>query len=434
MSGADDVTTDMTLQTKTIKRRDATRVAFAALISASVGYVVIVLAARLLVPVEENTLFVTFWSTLFACFGVLSGLSIETTRAVTASSSTTASATSSRNPRVITIGIAVGVVVGGFLALTSPLWASRVFPATPAPLAMLVCVGVGGYAVHSVTVGALAGTRAWSTYARLITLESCVRFGLVLTSALIGASVLGFAAGASMAAFTWIGFLLWSPVTRRAATVRADSEWPTFARRIAAAGVATGASAVLVVGFPVLLSLTTPAAEYATAAPVLLALSLTRAPLMIPLNAYQGVAVSHFVLHRDRGLRAMLPIGRVVLGVGAVGALLALLVGPWAMEVILGPGYRVSGDVLAGFTVAATFLAFLTLTGALCQALTLHGVFVAGWVAAVVVAVLVLFVPLDIEHRAVLALSSGPAVGICLHLLALRSRAGIRASTGEQAR
>lgn len=426
MSGAESGLSDVP-PVKTIGRKDALRVAAASLFSAGTGYVILAVAARLLLPVENNTLFVTFWSILFACFGVMNGVSIETTRVVTASTTPSApvghATGGGRNPRVIAVGGVVGLATGVLLAATAPLWAPRLFPAHVFMLAAFVCLGVAGVAVHAVVVGSLAGRRTWSSYARLIGIESGVRLCLVLASAVAGAAVLGFAGGAALATFTWVGFLLVSPNARRAAMTRADTALPTFARRIAAASVATGSSAILVVGFPVLLSFTTPAAQYAQAAPLLLAIALTRAPLLIPLNAYQGVAVSHFVAHRDRGLGAMLPAARLVLVVGLFGAALAALIGPWLMVVLLGPDYAVRGRVLAGLTVASTFLALLTLTGALCQALTLHAVFVAGWVVAVVVAVLVLLLPLDLSTRATLALTAGPLVGICLHLVALRRAA-----------
>lgn len=405
----------------TIGRSDGVRVAVASLIAAASSYLVLALAARVLLPVQNNTLFVTFWSTVFACFGVLSGMSIETTRAVTASTTTSPSARpTGPTPRAITVGVGVGLATGGTLAATLPLWAPRLFPDHSSALGALVCVGAAAYAVHSVVVGSLAGSRRWRTYSHLVGAESLMRLCLVLASAAIGTAVVGFATGTALAAFTWVVFLVASPEARQAALTRADSTLPTFLRRLTAASVATGASAVLVVGFPVLLSLTTAPAQYVGAAPVLLAITLTRAPLMIPLNAYQGVAVSHFVEHRDRGVRAMVPAARAVLAVGMLGAALAYLVGPWAMEVLLGAGYRVPGQVLAGLTVAATSLALLTLTGALCQALTLHGAFVAGWVVSVVVATSVLLLPLDLETRAVVALLVGPLLGIALHLTALR--------------
>lgn len=404
----------------TIGRRDSVLVAVASLVSAIVGYAILAIAARILLPREVNTVFVTYWSLLFASFGVLTGMSIETTRAVSAASDRAMSiGPAVRHPRVGVVAATLGVAIAGVLAGTSGLWASRLLPISTAALTGFLAVGVAGFAVHTVIVGSLAGRREWRTYARLILSESLLRLALVAVSVAVGASLLGFALATALAELAWVGFVLVSSRARTAATSRADSGLAVFLRRVGASAVATGSSALLVVGFPVLLSLTTAPEQYKDAAPVLLAISLTRAPLMIPLNAYQGVAVSHFVEHRAQGLRAVLPAARAVVAVGVLGAVLAYAVGKPILELVLGSGYGVSGGVLAGLTLASTFLALLTLTGALCQAMTLHGVFVAGWVSAVVVAVLVLLLPFDVSSRAVLGLSIGPIVGMAVHLAAL---------------
>lgn len=437
MSGADSAPGLPSPSAPTFGRRDGLRIAAATLLSAGSGYLILALAARVLVPVHVNTLFVTFWSVLFACFGVLSGMSTETTRAVTArsqmahageSDASPSAGSAPTGPRVIVVGAGVGVAAGVLLAATSPAWAPRLFPEHTAWLAGLVCIAVAAYAAHSVVVGALAGRRTWRTYSRLIAADSLARLGLVVVATIALGTLVGLATASALAAFTWAVYLVFSGSARDAAASRADSDLRTFLRRILAASLATGASALLVVGFPVLLSLTTSPAAYARAAPLLLAITLTRAPLMIPLNAYQGVAVTHFVQHRDRGLTALIPVARSVLIVGLAGSGLAWLVGPWLMRVVLGPGYRMPGSVLAALTAAATFLALLTLTGALCQALTRHRAFVAGWVVAVLVAVLVLLLPMEIAPRAVLALSLGPLAGVLVHLGMLRRRAVTPAS------
>lgn len=411
----------------TIGGRDATRVGIASAIAAGTGLVVVLLSARVLAP-DDSAVFLTFWSTLFAFFGVLSGISIETTRAVSAASP----ADPPGRPRVVLVAVVVGLVLGALVALTVPLWSGSVFPSSPWALGALVAVGAAGNAVHTVLVGALAGQRLWSPYSALVAADSVVRLLLIALSAVLGATVLGFAGGAAAASATWLLFVLVSPRVRSAAGARADSTLPVLLRRYASAATATGASALLVVGFPMLLSLTTGRAEMALAAPLITAITLTRAPLMIPLNAYQGVAVTHFVAHRDSGLRALLPIVRAVAVVGALGAVLAALIGPWIMQTLLGEVYRVDGPVLGGLVVGATLLALVTLTGALCQALTLHRVFVGGWITAVVVAVLVLLLPAAAETRAVAALVVGPTVGVVVHVLGLR-RAAASATASETA-
>lgn len=403
-----------------IDRADARRVAIGSAVAAVSSTLVVLAAPRLSQSVADNTIFLTFWATLFAGLGVLTGISVETTRAVSAVTHGTGAARPV-GPRVGVVGTATGLVFAGIVGVTAPWWGPVVFGEHAVLLALLVALGCAGCAVHASVTGALAGAGRWQVYARLVGGESTVRLVLVVAAGLAGASVVGRGAGAAIAAFTAVGFLLVSRQSRAVVQVRADVPLRPYVRRLLAAAVASGASAVLVIGFPTLLAATTDAATYALAAPLLLALTLTRAPLMIPLNAFQGVAVTHFVQHRDRGLKALLPIARVVVPVGVVGALAAWLVGPPLMELIAGkPEYRVAGTVLALLTLAATGLAMLTLTGAVCQAMTRHGAFVAGWLTAVAVAVGLLLLPGDLEMRAAVALLAGPVAGIVVHLVALR--------------
>jgi hypothetical protein len=403
-----------------IDRADARRVAIGSAVAAVSSTLVVLAAPRLSQTVADSTIFLTFWSALFAGLGVLTGISIETTRAVSAVSHDTAGARAT-GPRVGVAGTATGLVFALLLAAAAPWWGPAVFGEHAVLLALLVALGCAGCAVHASVTGALAGAGRWQVYARLVGGESSVRLVLVVAAGLAGASVVGWGAGAAVAAFTAVGFLVASRQARSAVQVRADVPVRPYVGRLLAAAVASGSSAVLVIGFPTLLAATTDDAAYTHAAPLLLALTLTRAPLMIPLNAFQGVAVTHFVQHRDRGLQALLPIARVVVPVGALGAVAAWLVGPPLMELIGGdPAYRVAGTVLALLTLAATGLAMLTLTGAVCQALTRHGAFVAGWLAAVAVAIGLLLLPGSLEMRASVALLAGPVAGIVVHLVALR--------------
>jgi O-antigen/teichoic acid export membrane protein len=290
----------------------------------------------------------------------------------------------------------------------------------------VVAVSVVAFAGHAAVAGALAGSGAWSTYARLVGTESVVRLALTGIAAAVGLATVGMAAGAGFAAATWLGFAA-APAVRAARRLRVGVPGRAFAGATVQAMAGTAASAALVVGFPVLLRVTTPADAYALAAPLLMAVQLTRAPLLIPLNAYQGVAITHFLAHRDRGARPLLQVAAVVLAVGAVGAGAAALVGPWLMAVVLGPDYRVPGIVLAGLTASACALALLTLTGAAVLALGRHRAYAAGWLVATAVSAAVLLAPWSLETRAVVSLAAGPLVGVLVHAVAVR-----RATAGHR--
>jgi O-antigen/teichoic acid export membrane protein len=175
-------------------------------------------------------------------------------------------------------------------------------------------------------------------------------------------------------------------------------------------------------GFPVLLKLTSTELG-AQGGVIILAVTLTRAPLLVPLTAMQGNLIAHFVDERSDRLRALIAPAAIIGGIGAVGVLAAGVVGPWLLRVAFGPQYQASGALLAWLTAAAVAIAMLTLTGAAAVAAALHRAYALGWVGATVASGLLLLLPLPLQTRTVVGLLCGPLVGIGAHLVAL-SRAG----------
>jgi O-antigen/teichoic acid export membrane protein len=159
---------------------------------------------------------------------------------------------------------------------------------------------------------------------------------------------------------------------------------------------------------------------------IILAVTLTRAPLLVPLTAMQGNLIAHFVDERTDRLRALLAPAAIVGGIGVVGVVGAGVVGPWLLEVAFGPQYQASSALLAWLTAAAVAIAMLTLTGAAAVAAAMHRAYAAGWVGATVASGLLLLLPLPLPTRTVVGLLCGPLVGIAVHLVAL-ARAGRRA-------
>jgi hypothetical protein len=219
-------------------------------------------------------------------------------------------------------------------------------------------------------------------------------------------------------AVAWLILLIASPATRAAAALMTPGGTMTFLRGAAHSIAAAGASAILVMGFPVLLKATSGDLG-ATGGVVILAVTLTRAPLLVPLTAMQGNLIAHFVDQRAARLRALVAPAAVVAGLGAVGVAAAGVFGPWLLRVAFGEDYRAGGALLAWLTTAAIVMALLTLTGAATVAAALHRAYAAGWISATVAAMLLLLLPLGLETRTVIALMCGPLVGIAVHLGAL---------------
>ncbi|MCS5496266.1 hypothetical protein NY547_03305 [Cnuibacter physcomitrellae] len=409
----------MTGQAQTISRRSFLGVGAASGISAGVGFVVLLLVPHILDP-ADTALFIAFWSFLFAWFGILGGLSAESTRAVHASDRMPADGT---RPRILPVGLALGVGVGVLLWATSLWWGALVFDAAHAWLAVPLSCSVALFSGHAVIVGVLGGRIQWPTFARLVTADSLLRLVLVVVAALVAAVLGGLAVAVSVSSVTWLIGLAFSPTLRAAARARSDGSAGALLRRFGHACVASGSSAILVVGFPVILKLTSSEAAYAAAAPLLLAITFTRAPLLIPLNAYQGVAIAHFLNNRAAGFRAMLPIGGLIAAVAVVGGVIAYFAGPPLLVWWYGPDYSLDAWVVGALVLAAGLLALVTVTGALCLALDRHSAYSAGWITATVVAILVLLLPLGVDARAVLALAVGPLAGLAVHAVAIRRAA-----------
>ncbi|MDQ0731633.1 hypothetical protein [Arthrobacter sp. B1I2] len=416
----------------TIAGRQAASVGLASLASAAAGYLVIWFVPRVLNK-ADNAEFLAFWSALFLLFGILGGLQTEILRYVTAHAVHPApqgiGAEHHKSVPLFFVVLALSGGVAVLIGLSSVLWGPAVLGPNWLVLVLVLAGACIAFSVHAALAGVLSGRHLWGNFSVLVASESCFRLLLVLIVGIISGSTAGLAAAAAAGACAWALVSLFSPQTRGAFGQSLEVPVGEFARKVGHASISTSASATLVVGFPILYRITTPQDVYLASAPLLLAILLTRAPLMVPLGTFQNVAISHFVRHRSRGLSALQPIALAIAAVAVVGATAAYFVGPWLMVLLFGSDYHVAPWVLAGLTIAASVLALLTLTGGMCVALNRHRVSSSGWVGASVVSLLVLVLPLDADVRAVVSLLVGPLVGVVIHTLSLSRSQPVAASS-----
>jgi hypothetical protein len=276
--------------------------------------------------------------------------------------------------------------------------------------------------VHATLLGMLAGTNQWTRYGALMVTDAVIRVMVATATVALGWRLVGFLWATVAGAVAWLILLAASPTTRATARLLTPGGTATFLRGAAHSITAAGASAILVMGFPVLLKVTNSELG-AQGGVIILAVTLTRAPLLVPLTAMQGNLIAHFVDQRTDRLRALIAPAGIVASIGAVGVLAAGVVGPWLLRVGFGPQYQASNALLAWLTAAAVAIAMLTLTGAATVAAALHRAYALGWVGATVASGLLLLLPLSLQTRTVVGLLCGPLVGIGVHLVAL-SRAG----------
>lgn len=374
---------------------------------------------------ESLTEFLLFWSLLFALYGVVVGIQQEATRAVG-----TARRDGKTGARIAPVGALVGLIVGGLTLVTSPLWAPAQIPLSGFSGVLLLSTGVALYAMHMTLYGASAGQESWYLFASVSGFDAIWRIVAICAVGLVSAHLIGLEAAAVSPVLLWLLMVLLLPEARRVFSSRADVSSGRLLYNYTLSMGSSTANAVLMMGLPLLLNVSIDSndpLQQVILAVLILAISITRSPIMIPLQAFQGVAVSAFLKQQNHPLRAFAKPAGALLGVGLVGAAAAYVLGPWLFGLLYPPkpsevgvyAQVVTSPVLALLVFASAFLALLVLSGSLVIALNMHRSYVAGWVLAAVVACVVAVSPLPLLTRTLLALYVGPILGLLVHLGAM---------------
>jgi len=298
--------TDAATPTGPITRGSVARVGTATVLTALCGYAVLYLAARDLAPAGFSV-FGVFWGAFGLVTGAANGLLQEATREVRSASYTEVVAGPRTHP--MRVAAMVGVVAAAVIAASSPLWSGHVFVESRWLSVALLSVGLAGFCLHATLLGMLAGTNRWTQYGALMVTDAVIRVSIAAATFVIGWGLMGFLWATVGGALSWLLLLLTSPTARTVAALVAREDTASFLRGASHAVAAAGASAILVMGFPVLLKATSSDLG-ATGGVVILAVTLTRAPLLVPLTAMQGNLIAHFVDARRHRLRAVAGAGR----------------------------------------------------------------------------------------------------------------------------
>lgn len=384
------------------------------------GFIVLFVASWALGETRYDQ-FQAYWGLFFALAGLIDGLTHETTRASSAAREQGASPAVAPEARPWRLALLVGGAVFLLIAASAWAWMPRLVSEGSGATA-LMAIGLLSYAFQAVLSGLLSGLKHWPQYAWLMAVDSGVRLVLSVAAWAFGWGLTGFYVVTVIGSVTWLVILGASAEARRAVRAPLDVSRPVYLRRVGSAMLASGASAALITGFPVLLQATSQHPTTLTGVSVsalMFAIMLTRAPILVPLQRFQSALIVRFVSARDSALKSLgMPLA-LVLAVGLVGAGAAWLIGPWFLVTFLPEGFGVTGWVLATLTFASACTGSLMITGAAALARERHAFYVAGWVTATLVAFGVLLTPLPLEIKVSAALIVGPLAGGLVHLAAL---------------
>lgn len=409
---------------------------------AAVSTLVVTMIAQRALNGSELTEFLLFWAALFTVTGIITGIQPEITRAVgtartraasggvvsgKAGQAASAEGSAPQGARVVTVATALGAIASALVLVSSPLWAGQQIPHSAAVGVTVMAVGVFLYALQATMSGVTAGEDRWYLFAAVGGLESAGRLILMLAAALMIPSLAGLEVATVVPMGLWLILAFVTVSGRRLWVARADVPARRLSANILWSFLSSAAAAVLMMGFPNVLKASGAAeSEPVVLGTLILAISITRSPIMIPLQAFQGVAVSAFLKQRHRPVAAFIKPAAAVVAVGAVGALAAYLVGPLLFRLIYPPAAgaesayeaAASGITLGALVFASALLALMTLSGNMALAVNQHRIYLAGWVVAAAVTLgLAFLIPAPLVPRAIVALAVGPVCGFVVHMV-----------------
>lgn len=360
----------------------------------------------------QYAIFAVFWSVLYLIIGCLFGVQQEVTRVVVSDAMSEVRTSAWRFASLVSVGVGVVVIS------TVPLWGPASLGDNYWPLGFAIAVGTAAYAFVVTVSGVLTGNKVWHGVAFVVAADGVIRLFAVLL-------VLAFTQDPLLLAWTVVLpfpvtlALAWLLFQRnlRGRMLLADSYrsllWNTCRTVVAAAG-----ASVLINGFPAVIAFFARDVSAGELGALILALTLTRAPILMPLTALQSFLV--VALSNQRRRKFWRVFGMAfggLLGVGVVGGMLVFFFGTGLLDLFFGADFAVDRGTLVGLVAGATAVGSMYVTGPAVLARNGHAAYATGWIVAVAGSVAVLMLaPFALSGTVVLALVLGPVLGGLTHV------------------
>lgn len=387
----------------------------ATVVSGLSGYLVTGVVAAALGP-ADYAVFAIFWAALYLLVGTLSGVQQEVTRAAHPVEGEPLTGANGRDFGLLASGaVFVAVLVSGFF------WGPLVFPSAALGTVVVLAFGAAAYVAVAVISGVLYGLSLWPLIGSMVALDGLFRLVFVGVALVFGWGGIGLEIAAALP-FVAVPLVLWAWIRPR--TIKRyvlDVPLGRLTWNAARTLLAAASTAVLISGFPMIVGATSADVPKAAVGALILAITLTRAPLVVTSLALQSYFVVLFRSRLDSPRRfwmLMAALCGVVVVAATAFALLVWWLGSPVLTFVFGAGYAVDGGALALLVAAAGLVALLSVCGSGLLVRGQHFAYAASWVVAAVVTVAVMLTDLPLTDRVIASLTLGPLIGLGVQLVA----------------
>lgn len=388
----------------------------ATVVAGAFGYAIQLLAPAMLAGRSTYVAFSVFWSTLFLGISAMSGVQQEVTRAARPATNEPPS------PVLRRFAIWSGGIVAVAAVVVAVLFGGKVMPTAVASFAGVLVIAFVGYLANAVLSGVLYGLNRWTPIAALIILDAAIRSVLVVSGFVLQLDTQWLALFVALPFGTSFG-LVWLWIRRSViGAYRLDVPLRGLARHTLSTVGASVASGVMITGLPMLIGLTSAQDSASAVGSLLLAITLTRAPIVVPVIAVQSFLISAVFRDGRVGPGRLLRLLGVALAAVVVIAGIGGLIGPPLVAWFSAGRFSVTGLTAALIVMSAGLVAAMCVTGPALIAARRHVANVIGWVVAATATVVMLLLPLELTPRAGAALVVPPLLGLLLHAVALLAR------------
>ena len=398
-------------------------VLIATAIAGALGYAIQLLAPALLTDESVYVAFSVFWSTLYLGVSAMSGVQQEVTRAAHPAEHEPASS------MLRTFTLAAGALVVVASAIVALLFGSSILPVPIIQTWAVLAAGLVGYLAVAVLSGVLYGLRLWRGVAGIMILDAVIRAALLIVGFALGLPI-GWLALLVAIPFGLAFGIMWIAVRHRVVgAFRLDVPLNRFAAHTWGTVGAAAASGVLITGLPMLIGITASDTPPETLGALLLTITLTRAPIVVPIIALQSFLISAVFRRGQVHPARLIRILGLLLGIVALLAVAAAFIGPPIVAWVSAGRFEIAGWAVSIVVLSAGLVGAMSVTSPALISARRHSANFVGWLVAALLTIGALLLPIEDSVRVAIALTLPAVVGLVIQVVAL-TRPG--AGAGER--